>query len=116
VDSDERLILIGKQLYCMSIEFHRLEHSKNAVKPPFRSHNVTQRIICTFKIDRLGIVQVVGKNEINEEQADKNIDMNLSTTSDESNLKTLTEFEQEYIKSHMTSVLLLVFYPDMVVN
>jgi len=97
----------------MGIEFHTFEYSRNAVKTPLSSLGY---IVCTFKIDRIGIIQVVGKNKTNEKQDNKNIDMNLSTTSDEPNLKTLTEFEQEYIENHMKSVLLLVFYPDMLVE
>jgi len=100
----------------MEIEFHRLEDSKHEIKMPLRSKNVTQRIICSFKTERLGIVQVVGINKANEDENSENIDIRLSTTSHEPDFNVLAESEQAYVKKYMTAVLLLTFYPHELVN
>jgi len=100
----------------MGIEFRRVEDSKDKVKMPLHSKNVTQRIICSFNTDRLGLVQVVGKNNTYEPEDIENINMSLSTTSVKSDLDMLTELEKEYVETYMKAVLLVVFYPDELAN
>lgn len=84
----------------MEIEFHRLEEL------------YTQHIVCSFKTDRLGIVQVVGTNKSKDGKGSvEDIDMGLSTTQNEPDINVLTESEQAYVEKHMTAALLLTFYP-----
>lgn len=102
----------------MKIEFHRFEGLHN--EEYWKSHEenvVIQRVTCSFKTDRFGIIQVVGKNkEKNVESAIEDIDMNIFTKKNEPDINVLRESEKAYIAKYMKSVLLLIFYPHKLAN
>jgi len=101
----------------MEIEFHRLEDSMHELNMPLTESMVTQRIVCSFKTDRLGIIQVIGANKAKEgKSAVEAIDMSLSTTQNEPDINVLTESEQSYVEKYMTATLLLTFYPHELAN
>ena len=103
----------------MKIEFHRLE-GLNINKRRYlkgKENIVIQSITCSFKTDRLGIVQVVGVNKVNEEKSSvEDIDISLSTTENEPDINVLRETEKTYVTKYMTAVLLLTFYAHKLYN
>ena len=102
----------------MDIEFHRLEETGDLSYTYIPNSKITtsQRVVCSFKTDRLGIVQVGATNEHKKEKCIKNIDISFSTVEHEPDFNVLAESEQAYVKKYMTAVLLLTFYPHELVN
>jgi len=100
----------------MDIEFHQFEESYIQEWPRTvgRNNTIIHHIVCSFKTDKLGFVQVVGMNKEKENRRDvEDVNIRLSTPE---NFDVLTESEQAYVAKHMTAALLLTFYPHELVN